>query len=74
MKFMKPKNLYEFTIKLPIETIHVLDQYAKYCNETTDNVADFMLLQLLEDKEFLEFIKKKKDNKKMLEIIDYNRH
>ena len=70
MEFIKPVKYKKSEIKLKDETWLLLKHYANYCNMPVDNVVDTFLQNLWNDKNFVEFIKKERDNKRIMKVYE----
>ncbi|MDF2698913.1 MAG: hypothetical protein K0Q49_469 [Haloplasmataceae bacterium] len=71
MHFLKPKKSQPYTLNLSTDVYMLLEHYSKYCKMSIDEVAEHMLTQLTKDNDFVEHISKKRDNKKVMQVIDY---
>ena len=71
MHFLRPKKSQPYTLNLSTDVYMLLEHYSKYCNMSVDEVAEHMLTQLTKDYDFVEYISKKRDNKKVVKVIDY---
>ena len=72
MKFIQPKN--QKTVKaswsLPEKTIAIVKYYAEYTGYTEDEVLEVFLENILEDKNFIEHIKGRWNNKRILKDLE----
>jgi hypothetical protein len=68
IKPKKPKSKVSFTISE--NTYDILALYAKYTRYTEDEVLDKFLLNLARDKNFIEWIKKQRNRKRMIAILE----
>ncbi|MDF2699950.1 MAG: hypothetical protein K0Q49_1506 [Haloplasmataceae bacterium] len=70
MKFPKARKTKVYPIELNLDTIYILEQFSNYANIPINEVADQMLLQLIEEPNFNKFVKKKRNNKRLMEILE----
>jgi hypothetical protein len=71
MKFIRPKykNKQKVEFKLSQRTRLLINYYAKYTEHDEDEVVDFFMTNLLEDKEFVEWLKGRRSKEKISSII-----
>lgn len=72
MKFIQPKN--QKTVKaswsLPEKTIAIVKYYAEYTGYSEDEVLETFLENILEDENFIEHIKGRRNNKRILKDLE----
>ena len=74
MNFLKPKNLNSEKVDWMVseKTRTIVKQYAEYSERTESEVIDFFLKNILLDEEFINWIKRKRNNKRLLSLLDLN--
>jgi len=68
MQFLEPKNKKAEPVDWEIseQTREIVKQYAIYSERTESEVVDEFLLNILEDKKFIDWIAKKRSNKRIV--------
>ncbi|WP_258549630.1 hypothetical protein [Rossellomorea aquimaris] len=68
MKFIEPRNINAEKVNWLISerARAIVSYYAEYTEYTESDVVDKLLLNLLEDKNFIEWIKNKRNNKRVI--------
>lgn len=72
LEFIQPKNKYAKQVdwKISERTRALVTYYAEYSEYTEEEVVDkFLQLNLIKDEQFIEWIKSKRHNKRMLKAI-----
>ncbi|WP_238985052.1 hypothetical protein [Bacillus kwashiorkori] len=71
MKFIEPKNKRAEKVnwKISERTRSIVKYYAEYTEFTEEEIVDEFLLNILNDKKFLEWVKSKRYNKRILAQI-----
>lgn len=71
MEFIKPKfkHLEKTDWKISQKSKLIIEYYAKYTGYSEDEVVDKFLMNLLEDSDFLDFLKKRRSKKKINKFI-----
>ncbi|HFL0776868.1 TPA: hypothetical protein ACN3LP_002881 [Staphylococcus aureus] len=69
MQFLEPKNKNAKSVDWEIsEQVRVIiKQYAEYAERTESEAVDEFLLNILDDKKFIEWIANKRSNKRIVE-------
>lgn len=72
MNFLKPKNLNSTNVNWLIseKTRLIVKNYAEYCERTESEFVDFFLTNVKYDEEFLKWVKKKRNNKRILTLLE----
>lgn len=72
MRFMMPKekNLKKADWELPQKTLDLVKAYAEYTDYTENEVVEYYLNQIQEDERFQTWALKKRNNKKLLKLLD----
>lgn len=72
MRFIQPKkqNLQKVTWALPDKTIAIVKHYAEYTGYTEEEVLSEFLNNILDDKEFINHIGTKRNNKRILKDLE----
>lgn len=72
MNFIKPKNLKAEKVDwLVSERVRALvKSYAEYTERSESDVINLFLLNILEDKDFLTWIEKKRNNRRMVKLME----
>lgn len=72
MKFITPKNKNSAKVDWLIsERVRAaVNNYAEYTEYTESEVVDRLLINILEDKGFLEWIKNKRNNKRIIKQLE----
>lgn len=71
MKYIKPKTIKKkVSWNISEKTLTILAQYAKYTQYKEEEVVDMFLENLLTDKDFIEWIKKQRNRKKIEAILN----
>lgn len=72
MNFLKPKNLNSTNVDWLIseKTRFIVKNYAEYCERTESEVVDFFLTNVKYDEEFIKWVKKKRNNKRILSLLE----
>ncbi|AEV19166.1 hypothetical protein GTCCBUS3UF5_18560 [Geobacillus thermoleovorans CCB_US3_UF5] len=72
MKFIKPKNNNASRVDWLIsERVRaIIKTYSEYTEYTESEVVDTFLLNLLEDKDFIKWISKKRNNKRIVKQLE----
>lgn len=67
MKFIKPKNRNAKKVDWEIseKTRAVVSNYAEYTEYSESETVDIFLLNILDDKDFLEWVKNRRNNKRI---------
>jgi hypothetical protein len=71
MKFIKPKskNKQKVEFRLSQRTRLLIGYYSKYTEHTEDDVVDLFMANLLEDKDFVEWLNSRRSKEKISNII-----
>ncbi|WP_243526664.1 hypothetical protein [Bacillus pseudomycoides] len=71
MKFLKPKNKNSEPVgwKISEQTRYIVKYYAEYLEFTEDEVVDEFLKNIIDDKDFIEWVESKRFNKRILSQI-----
>lgn len=71
MEFIKPKNRNAKTVewKISKKTQNIVRYYTEYTEYTEEEVVDEFLLNILDDKKFLDWVNAKKNNKRILKDL-----
>ena len=66
MEFVKPRNVNREKVEWLIseQTRTIVKYYAEYTDYLEDEVADMFLKNILKDKAFMDWVNKKRNNKK----------
>lgn len=74
MRFIEPKNrkLTNVHWKLPEKTVAIVKHYADYTGYTEEEVLAEFLENLLSDQGFIDHIRTKRNNKRMLRELEMN--
>ena len=69
--FIKPKEQLKqnLNVKISNDAHIIINEYAYYTNYDLDLLLDKMIMYLLNDDDFIKSIKKKRFNKKILDIL-----
>ena len=72
MMFLKPKNLNLENVDWVIseKTRTIVKNYAEYSERTESEVVDFFLKNILHDEDFIIWVKKKRNNKRLLNLLE----
>lgn len=72
MKFIEPKNNNSDNVDWLIsERVRaIVNYYAEYTEYTESEVVDKILINILDDKDFIEWIKNKRNNKRIIKQLD----
>jgi hypothetical protein len=72
MEFIKPKNknLKKPNWQVSEDTIALVKAYSEYCNYSESEVLDMFLSKLKEDENFIDWASKKRNNKRLLKLLD----
>jgi hypothetical protein len=72
LRFMMPKekNLKKNDWELPQKTLDLVKAYSEYTDYTENEVVEFYLNQIQEDERFRDWALKKRNNKKLLKVLD----
>jgi hypothetical protein len=72
VEFIKPKNknLKKANWQVSEDTIALVKVYSEYCNYNESEVLDMFLSKLKEDESFITWALKKRNNKKLLKLLD----
>ncbi|MBD3108174.1 hypothetical protein IEO70_07315 [Bacillus sp. AGMB 02131] len=72
MKFIKPKNknVEKVDWKLSEQTRAIVKYYAEYTEYTEQEVVETILLNILEDENFIEWVKSKRNNKRIIKQLE----
>lgn len=72
MEFIKPKNknLKKANWQVSEDTIALVKAYSEYCNYDESEVLDMFLSKLKEDESFIDWALKKRNNKRLLKLLD----
>lgn len=66
----KEKNLKRNDWELPQKTLDLVKAYSEYTDYTENEVVEFYLNQIQEDEQFRDWAMKKRNNKKLLKLLD----
>lgn len=70
MEFIKPKSpKQKLSLSLSKRTIDVLNWYSKYNNYSIDDIVDKFMLNIKNDEDFIEWVLKQRNNKKILDLV-----
>lgn len=71
MEFITPKSKNSSQVKWRIsdETIGIVKAYSEYCDYGESEVVDKFLKNLRDDENFIEWVSKKRNNKRLLKLI-----
>lgn len=71
MKFIKPKNLNAENVDwLVSERVRaIVKSYAEYTEHTESEIVNQFLLNLLEDKDFIDWIDGKRNNRRLIQQL-----
>lgn len=71
MKFLKPKNKNCEPVdwKISEQTRYIVKYYAEYLEFTEEEVVDEFLKNIIDDKDFVEWVESKRFNKRILSQI-----
>lgn len=71
MRFIKPKNKNAKRVdwELSEQTRAIVKYYAEYTEYTEDEVVETFLLNILKDEDFIEWIKDKRNNKRIIKQL-----
>lgn len=74
LEFMKPiKPKYKDTVKvgwkISRRSKQIISQYAKYTKYDEDEIIDNLIKDIIEDKDFVEWLKSRRFQKKILDVI-----
>lgn len=74
MKFIEPKNRNAKPVEWRIskKTQDIIKYYAEYTEYTEEQIVDEFLLNILDDKNFIKWVKSKKNNKRILKELGLN--
>lgn len=72
MKFIKPKNTNAEKVDwfLSERTRAIVKYYAEYTEYSESEVVDKFLLNILEDEEFIRWIEKKRNNRRIVKQLE----
>ncbi|WP_078408871.1 hypothetical protein [Priestia abyssalis] len=72
MKFIKPKNNNSDNVDWLIsERVRaIVNYYSEYTEYTESEVVDKILINLLDDEDFIEWIKNKRNNKRIIKQLE----
>lgn len=72
MKFIKPKNNNSDNVEwLVSERVRsIVNYYSEYTEYTESEVVDKILINILEDENFIEWIKNKRNNKRIIKQLE----
>lgn len=72
MEFIKPKNknLIKPNWQVSEDTISLVKAYSEYCSYSENEVIDMFLSKLKEDKSFIDWALKKRNNKRLLKLLN----
>lgn len=72
MNFLKPKNLNSEKVDWLVseKSRTIVKHYAEYSERTESEVIDFFLTNILLDEDYVEWIKKKRNNKRILSLLE----
>ncbi|MCM3705864.1 MULTISPECIES: hypothetical protein [Bacillaceae] len=71
LNFLKPKNLNSEKVDWLVseKSRTIVKQYAEYSERTENEVIDFFLTNILLDEDFITWVKKKRNNKRLLTLL-----
>jgi hypothetical protein len=71
MKFIEPRNINADNVdwRISEHTRAIVSYYAEYTEYTESDVVDKLLLNLLEDENFIEWIKNKRNNRRIVKQL-----
>lgn len=71
MKPIKPKYRDSVKVewKIPRRSKQIISQYAKYTKYDEDEIIDKLIQDIMEDKDFLEWLKSRRFQKKIIDVI-----
>jgi len=69
MRYLEPenKNAKRVNWEISERTREIVKQYAEYGEKSESEAADFFLTNILTDKNFLEWVAKKRNNKRIVQ-------
>jgi septation ring formation regulator EzrA len=72
MRFMVPKekNLKQTDWEVPQKIIDLVKAYSEYTDYTENEVVEYYLNQIQEDERFRDWAKKRRNNKKLLKLLE----
>lgn len=72
MEFIKPKDLKEKKVDWMVsESTHsIVEAYAQYTGYPENEIVDLFLKNLLEDKDFEDWVQKKRNNKRLMQLFN----
>ncbi|MEH7255726.1 hypothetical protein V7111_26830 [Neobacillus niacini] len=75
MRFMMPKekNLKKVDWEVSQKTIDLVNAYSEYTDYTENEVVEYFLSQIQEDKRFRTWAMKKRNNKKLLKLLELDK-
>ena len=74
MKYIQPKNTKKSKNDwlLPEKTLRLVEHYAEYVGYSEEEVVEVFLENLIDDSNFREYIKTKRNNKRILKDLGLN--
>lgn len=72
MKFIKPKNTNAQRVKWEVseQTRAIVKYYAEFTEYDESEIVDTFLKNILDDKDFIEWISKKRNNKRLVKKME----
>lgn len=72
MRFIKPKDkkVQKTDWEMSEQTVDLVKAYAEYTDYTETEVVEFFLCYIREDKDFQSWAMKKRNNKKLLKLLE----
>lgn len=72
MKFIKPKNKNANKVDWEISerTRAIVKHYSEYTEYNESEIVDMFLLNILEDKEFIDWVSNKRNNKRIVKELE----
>ncbi len=72
MKFIKPKNTNAQRVKWEVseQTRAIVKYYAEFTEYDESEIVDMFLKNILDDKDFIEWVSKKRNNKRIIKQME----